>query len=210
MLSARPPLIMPNGKRYAICYDFLDSRTHRGILQFVHDNTRSVQEAGVIGDREHRKAKIFFWFSPWDEQIRQRVAGIAPKLAHVFGLADPLSPPGPIETQLTISATDPGRNPHYFKRHVDSGSPETRERVLSYVIYLNTEPRRWRGGEIEVDGDVITPENNSVIFFPSDTWHAVLPTFMYDETDDIVHARITGNGWARRAGSPDPTKPPSY
>src|SRR6202007_2942200 len=91
-----------------------------------------------------------------------------------------------IECQITAHG-DGG----FFHAHNDSGSSTTASRRMTFVYYFHTRPGSFFGGELKlyessVRGEVatigpnfslISPRDNSIIFFPSHTWHEVLPTY---------------------------------
>ena len=92
--------------------------------------------------------------------------------------------------------------------HVDTRHPGTR--ILTLVYYVNSEPKKYSGGEImfsnsptykgklmEKNPDKIlsTPENNTAYVFDSTTSHCVLPTV---SSKDFKHSRFSANIWIGR------------
>ena len=88
----------------------------------------------------------------------------------------------------------------YFRVHQDGGHG----RLISYVYFFHPEPQRYSGGDLVLfDTDTqnstykpsftrIKPKNNSVFFFPSHYYHAVLPVETQD--DDFLSSRFVING----------------
>lgn len=93
----------------------------------------------------------------------------------------------------SISETQITRTPNggYFKKHTDN--TVNKERVLSYVFYFGGPVA---GGELCLEFPenpvTIAPCNNSIVVFPSDVPHEVLPVVC---GDGFMAARFTVNGW---------------
>ena len=99
----------------------------------------------------------------------------------------------------------------FYKVHRDNAGKRDRPRNLSYVYYLQREPRRFSGGDLrlydtgfEADDDSsivfsrIEPLDNSLVFFPSDAFHEITPIAC--ATQDFRDGRFTVNGWIRSRG----------
>jgi SM-20-related protein len=111
------------------------------------------------------------------------------------------------EIELQITASNDGE---WFKAHRDSGQGPVETRELTFVYYCHREPRAFSGGELLVfgmfeDGDdpaararaqTITPQQNSVVFFPSNVLHEVMPVACPSQR--FVDSRLTYNGWLHR------------
>lgn len=108
--------------------------------------------------------------------------------------------PDRIETQIT-RYSEAG----HFNIHRDSGSAVP-ERRLTFVYYFHHQPRRFRGGDLLLFDEPdhrpssklteftrIQPDDNSLILFPSDRLHAVMPVAL--SSDDLMDGRWTINGW---------------
>lgn len=95
-------------------------------------------------------------------------------------------------------------NGDYFKVHQDNGLNYL-DRKISFVYYFNQEPKPYKGGDLLIYDSRfsprayvsslftrVIPENNSIIFFPSEYFHEVLPV----ETDpqDFSASRFTMTG----------------
>lgn len=103
---------------------------------------------------------------------------------------------GSFEIQLTSH-----NDGEYYKWHTDSGSPDTAARVITFVYYLHSLPRKFRGGELLIhlpDQQHVTiePENDSMVFFRSRTKHEVKEVIC--ESQQFEDGRFTFNGWIRR------------
>jgi SM-20-related protein len=119
-----------------------------------------------------------------------------PKFAETTRLDD-------IECQVTAHL-DGG----FFQIHNDSGSEDTRSRVVTFVYYFESRPNSFLGGELRIyepelhgkDGrtryTIVPPTDNSLVFFPSGVMHEVLPTYVQSKI--FSDSRFTINGWIRR------------
>ena len=102
------------------------------------------------------------------------------------------------------------RDGGFYCPHRDSGSARSGSRLVSFVYYFHREPKGFAGGELLLyDTCVATdryrgtafsriePVNNSLVFFPSDYYHEILP--VRTESDAFENARFTVNGWLHRS-----------
>lgn len=116
-----------------------------------------------------------------------------------LGLAGPLD--GPSGASL-VSHLDGGR----FRLHVDqggeSGGPMSR-RQLTFVYYLHRTPKLYSGGELALFDTVqpdtppsftrLAPDNDSLVLFPAQQLHAVLP--VRGTSADPLDGRLAFTGW---------------
>ena len=102
------------------------------------------------------------------------------------------------------------RDSGFYLPHRDTGSGRSGSRLVSFVYYFHREPKGFAGGELLLYDTClatddyratafsrIEPVNNSLVFFPSDYYHEVLP--VRAESDAFENARFTVNGWLHRA-----------
>lgn len=104
-----------------------------------------------------------------------------------------------IEAQITAH-----NDGNYYKLHTDNGSYDTFNREISYVYYFYREPQAFSGGELRFGaGDssqqeqLVTPQQNSIILFPSHYLHEVLPVRCPSQM--FADSRFTVNGWIRKS-----------
>ncbi|HYM03717.1 MAG TPA: 2OG-Fe(II) oxygenase [Stellaceae bacterium] len=198
-----PPIIEKS--RYVLLDNFIDPARHAALLKYVMESeSRFAPSTVSTNDKEYRRSLVLHEFPEFAALFRDRVRSLLPQLAGAFGLRE--FPVADIECQLTAS-----NDGDYFKLHNDSGSPDTIDRVLTYVFYFNNEPRAYSGGEFRLFdsrvvgghyecGDAaaeIAPKNNSILFFPSHCHHEVLPVRC--PSNRFLDSRFTINGWVRRA-----------
>ena len=99
----------------------------------------------------------------------------------------------------------------FFQAHNEDLMDDKRSRKLSFVYFFHREPRRFSGGDLLLyDTDVqegacsfaafsrIVPLRNSLVFFPSLSWHQVIPVRC--ATDDFRDGRWTVNGHVEQRG----------
>lgn len=89
---------------------------------------------------------------------------------------------------------------NFYQWHRDSSGPDDTRR-LGFCFFVHTAPKMFKGGEIEfLDGSVITPEHNRLVFYNPLQPHRVAPVECW--TPDIMHGRWTVHGWLH--GEPPP------
>lgn len=192
---------------YVLLENFLEPALHAELVAYVGAREKEFVPSTVsTADSNYRRSMVLHEFAKFSEIFRNRVRGLAPRLAQGLGLGELLI--GDIESQLTAS-----NDGDYFKLHNDSGSPDTLSRALTYVYYFNREPKAYSGGAFRlfnsrmVNGRYecgekavdIEPKNNSILFFPSFCHHEVLPVSC--PSKKFIDGRFTINGWVRRAAS---------
>ena len=103
--------------------------------------------------------------------------------------------------QLKIAAYSNG---DFFKAHQDNGLSQPGRRI-SFVYYFHQEPKPYQGGDlllydsrfsprayVRSQFTRIVPHNNSIVFFPSEYFHEVLP--VATATQDFTCSRFTMAG----------------
>ncbi len=102
------------------------------------------------------------------------------------------------------------RDGHFFGIHRDAppNSPYA-NRILNYVYYFHSLPRPYSGGELLLfDSDPeldtftqtrytrVVPEDNSIIYFPPNYYHCVIPTRC--PRKEFADSRFVINGHIRQ------------
>jgi Rps23 Pro-64 3,4-dihydroxylase Tpa1-like proline 4-hydroxylase len=90
------------------------------------------------------------------------------------------------------------RNGSYFRSHRDVLKHVAGERRLSWVYYLNSEPKRFRGGDLLLgdpgaERDVVEPAHGRIVVFSSEIPHEV--TTVELDPDDFADARFAITGF---------------
>lgn len=152
---------------------------------------------------DHRKSLVLYEFPEISEIFLRRLRKALPFVMSQLGMG--LFPISRIEVQLTAHNDN-----NYFRFHKDNGTPETATRELTYCYYFYREPKPFSGGELKIYDRIIhnsseysnnsfqtiEPRNNSIVFFPSNCYHEVLPVNCVSQ--EFADSRFTINGWVRR------------
>lgn len=90
------------------------------------------------------------------------------------------------------------RNGCFFRSHFDVLRTAAGKRRLSWVYYLNSEPKRFSGGDLllgspGMDRAVLEPTHGKIVVFSSETVHEV--TTVELDPDDFGHARFSITGF---------------
>jgi len=197
-----PGAIRPSS--YIRIPEFLSKEENAAVLDFAVRKQPEFRASSVEGGRPgYRHSQVLMKFEDLGLDFEGRVRELVPEAARYFGLNIPAG--YDFEMQMTTHG-DGG----HFKIHNDNGSPGTASRVLTYVYYFGVEPLPFSGGHLRLYDDSrvdpsnwvpvatfaeITPQNNMLLFFPSRSFHEVLPTLC--RTTDFASGRFTINGWIR-------------
>lgn len=197
--------------------EFLDPVQREALFTGLTEALPRFKKAGVASDHAatERYAKAERAATALYELGALRDAFLAPMraLLHtsiypLFGI-DPDAVSG-IELQATCYSDGA-----FFTAHTDSDLKRTNGRALSFVYYLHSQPKAFRGGDLILfDSDPraetytpnaytrIAPVDNSLIVFPSATVHEVQTVSLPNAPP--TDARLTLNGWVRLA-APQPS-----
>ncbi|MCA8968205.1 MAG: 2OG-Fe(II) oxygenase [Planctomycetes bacterium] len=151
-------------------------------------------------DERVRKAQTLDDLSFVRDEFLERLKGTLEGAIARLGME--AFPVGEIELQVTASGDG-----DYYRMHTDADAESTR--VLSFVYFLHSEPRRFSGGELRlfddrlVRGDshadssvLISPRQDMLVLFRSDSPHELLPVRV--PTKEFADSRFTINGWVHR------------
>jgi Rps23 Pro-64 3,4-dihydroxylase Tpa1-like proline 4-hydroxylase len=198
---------------YVLLKDFLAAEFHDALVPFL----TSVRERFVPmlgGNKEyqphHRQALDYP--DKWEGKHRFRMclAKVLPQVIPRLHL--PSFEIGPIE--VCIRAYQDG---HFFKVHTDaSSSGEYSSRIMNFVYYFHKLPRPYSGGELLLfDTDLeantyamggftrVVPEDNSLIIFPCNFFHSVVP--IRCPSQEFEDSRFVINGHVRRREPAQPS-----
>ncbi|MEL6930852.1 MAG: 2OG-Fe(II) oxygenase [Cyanobacteria bacterium J06600_6] len=136
----------------------------------------------------------------FNRRIREVLPDVCQYLDHSFDLAE-------IEMQLTAH-----NDGHYFRLHNDNAVGLAVGRAMTFVYYFQRS-QAFTGGELrifdseEIDSlgafELVKPQNNKIVFFPSQYLHEVLP--INCPTQAFVNSRFTVNGWLWRTSRNQPS-----
>lgn len=201
----------PQRVPYLVLDDFLPDDEHAALLA---DVTRHGFEPAQVdrpdgevamSDVTVRRAEVATpddeLFAPFEAKLR----AILPHARRETGVAHFRL--GEIERQITAH-----HDGDFFDLHTDLGNPwqSSSGRRLSYVYYFHDRPRRFEGGELRLydqyvdewgrtepaeSFQTIDPADNSIVFFPSGSFHEVRPVRVTGDRDEPGATRYTLNGW---------------
>jgi len=174
---------------YVILRNFLDAETEAAVCAMARDE-QIYGPATVVGDASWRSGRVAHIEGRTEAHaVTAAVLDVVPAVCATLQLET--FAPSRCEVQLSCYGHGDG-----FRQHTDNGSSNAAERMLSWVIYLDLiHPRYWTGGALAFDDNVVTPEHNMAIFFPSGMMHAVQPV---QAPNDWLARRHTVNGWLRK------------
>jgi Rps23 Pro-64 3,4-dihydroxylase Tpa1-like proline 4-hydroxylase len=185
-----------------IC-NFADPGLHAQVLDLALRNQAAFSASGVVtNDKDYRRSRVLFDLEACGPRMSAELHKILPWVYQRLGITP--SAEGRLEMQMTAH-----NDGDYFRLHNDNGSPDTADRVLSYVYYCNLPPKRFSGGALRlydsrvengywVGADtfhMVEPIDNSIVFFLSRLVHEVMP--IQCASRSFVDSRFTLNGWVR-------------
>jgi SM-20-related protein len=147
-------------------------------------------------DPAYRRSRLLFELDDIHDLFASRILSCLP---HVFrGLSWRPFNVAHVEVQLTAS-----NDGEFFRAHTDNGHGSVREREITFVYFCHREPRGFSGGDLKIYDSyssgpcrAISPEQNRIVFFPSDRWHEIAPVSCTSR--DFADSRLTLNGWLHR------------
>lgn len=157
---------------------------------------------GLVND-DYRKSTVLYDLATLGTMFQKKILSYLPAISNQLMLKPFIV--SRVELQLTRSGHD-----EYFKAHLDNGQRKTSSRYLTFVYYFYKEPKSFFGGDLrlyeykEYGGQRlftghnvnISPKQNSLVVFPSNTLHEVLP--VYATENKFIDGRFTLNGWIHR------------
>ena len=191
--------------------EFLEPSINQNILEFAVAHEADFLSSMIEGEeskhsvRTHiRNSKIYApSLTTLKEPLIHQIYKALPVVLNSLGI-EPF-PIAHIEVQLTAH-----NDGHYYKPHSDHIVDSTAVRFLTFVYYFHRTPCPFWGGELrlfhttmdklvssaQVAG-LIKPTNNSIVFFPSQNIHEVLPINCPSKA--FEDSRFTLNGWIWRS-----------
>jgi|CZKS01.1.fsa_nt_gi Rps23 Pro-64 3,4-dihydroxylase Tpa1-like proline 4-hydroxylase len=130
-----------------------------------------------------RRARILESLGNFDRLFLDHLKPILGELGLEFG-----------RIELQVTASNDG---DYFRSHVDGGPDDTRE--ITFVYFLHGEPRPFSGGELKIHDSTVTPCGDTLVLFPSNSVHEVLPVHV--PSRQFADSRFTVNGWIHRGAA---------
>ncbi|WP_338863133.1 2OG-Fe(II) oxygenase [Myxococcus stipitatus] len=208
--APRPPHRSSSRAHYVLIDELLVAEELAGLRQYTLDRQNLFAETRVMHaesgqgelDYSRRRSRVLFEFEPWQSLLTRRVLAAVPFVLARLGRES--FPVSRVEAQLTAS-----NDGEFFRPHNDNTHERVRRREITFVYYFFTEPKPFNGGELRLyDGPPlpsgqtppsfvsITPRQNQVVFFPSNTMHEVRTTYVPSRS--FAHSRFTVNGWVHK------------
>ncbi len=213
----------PTGIRaapFVLLNDFLPQEFHDSLLPFLI----AVQEKFVpslianSGGRRQYNPDVrdtLDFTEKWNSRLRFR--------SYFEAMLPPVLPRlqvGPFKiggVEIHVRAYQDG---HFFRVHKDTDAltalPNVANRVVSFVYFFHRVPRRYTGGDLLlIDTNVeankmttarftrIIPEDNSIIIFPSNYYHCVVP--VQCPSQEFADSRFVINGFVRQSLATEPS-----
>jgi len=186
--------------------NYLPTEAVAALLKFVEDRKHDFRPSRATGHTpsEGKSLRVLNELGAFGHMFRERVRIELPRI-----LARLRIPPFPLsEIDCQLLAYGDG---HHLGRHRDKGPPPGTSRIVSFGYYFHREPRRFDGGELRLyDGIVengqytssetatdLSPPSNTMVFFPSASYHEVLP--IRCPSRRFGDGRFVINGWVHRA-----------
>ena len=191
--------------------DYLSSEEHQRVLARALSREAEFETSKVThGRQDYRCSLVLKHDEIVGELFRAKIQHSVREIATSLGLGLNDTPSiDAIECQITAH-----RDGGFYRVHIDTGSAQLENRVLSYVYYFRKRPHSFFGGELKLyeptaeDGvDVaalVKPKDNSIVFFASHILHEALPTYV--PSNAFCDSRFTVNGWVRNS----PVASPQY
>ncbi|PZO36789.1 MAG: hypothetical protein DCF19_20645 [Pseudanabaena frigida] len=188
---------------YALIEDFLSPTQLKELLHYsINKQPEFIPTSNSANDPNYRRSFFLSNFPEFSELMIGLIRKIAPQI--ITHLDIKKFTIGQIESQMTAH-----NHGNFYKVHNDNGSPDSATRVLTYVYYYHRQPKSFTGGELVIydskiengysvsakSHKVIQPTNNTIVFFPSQCMHEVLPVSC--PTEYFADSRFTINGWVR-------------
>jgi Rps23 Pro-64 3,4-dihydroxylase Tpa1-like proline 4-hydroxylase len=206
-------------------HGFLPKRDLNALTRYVLEHEGDFTPSTVIShegpdsssDPSYRKSMVLYNLGEYTSMIQDRLLNLLPRVLTTFERES--FPISHFDIQLTAS-----NDGDFFKVHQDNSSEDPvdiHRREVSFVYYFHTEPKAFTGGQLKLynsqDGEVqqskkktaqtITPQQNTLVLFPSSYDHEVLPVRC--PSRKFVSSRFTVNGWIIReeeAAAPAPRR----
>jgi Rps23 Pro-64 3,4-dihydroxylase Tpa1-like proline 4-hydroxylase len=188
---------------YVAIEDFLSPQELARFLQFTQEQEANFIPATIYTkDVDYRRTKVLHEFPEFSQLIVNRAIAIAPQILPHLNIQN--FSPSRIESQLTMN-----NDGNYYKIHNDNGSPDTANRIWTFVYYFYREPKGFTGGELllydsKIENNfyvaaksykTIQPKNNSIVFFQSRCLHEVLPVSC--PSKKFLDSRFAVTCWVR-------------
>lgn len=196
-------------ERVAAMLDYVAARAG----DFKSATVRSRKSGERVVDRSFRDCLSLKDLGVFEAPFKAFAAVVTPQVLDIFRMAEP-------KVELREFAFLAYGDGGYFRAHIDTVEQLDRVRLLSFVYYFATTPRRFRGGELRLHGFPVRtagsapaaapfvdvpPDTDTLVVFPSWLRHEVLPVRV--ESGAWIDGRFTIGCWLHRAQPLDTAAP---
>lgn len=185
-------------KSYVLFDNVLGQEISNAIYQLAIKKQELFSRSRTSPNREYPDWRKSFVLYDWElrpvlQYIEQEVRAKLP-----YAIANLGIPPFDVSTlEIQLTSHNDGE---YYHWHTDSGTEETRARVVTFVYYFHRQPRQFSGGELvlynEAGGEEIEPVHDRLVMFNSRMKHEVKAVSC--PSKQFEFSRFTLNGWVRR------------
>lgn len=194
---------------FGLVHDWLGQETVEGLLRFAQSNEHCFEDTTLVGkegegvlDRTRRVSKFLPSLGVLKSELRGKLEGLLPVMFNRLGN----EPFIPSKIEVEFVAHGDGA---FFARHTDTvrrADSVHYRRIFSAVYYFNALPKAFSGGELRLHSITasgqqgtfvdITPDRDTLVFFPSFFPHEVLPVKC--PTRQFLDSRFAINFWVHR------------
>jgi Rps23 Pro-64 3,4-dihydroxylase Tpa1-like proline 4-hydroxylase len=196
--------------RYGVVRDWLGPQTVERLLQFVHSNEHRFVDSSIVSkgkgdrvDRTHRVSRKLPNFNNFNSELKSKLKSkdVLPLMFDMLGK----QPFIPRNVEVELVAHGDGA---FFGRHIDTRFDQKAEgRVISAVYYFHAVPKAFSGGVLRIHSLAasgqpgtfvdITPDYDTLVFFPSFFPHEVLPVKC--DSGKFLDSRFAINLWIHKS-----------
>lgn len=176
--------------------NFLPIAELETVRKNILDQSASFSSSKTVSDHStHRRSQVLFELPKltlklFEKSLLAIWPSVLSSLGYEFFSMDETT------TQATLHTDG-----DFYKVHIDNGKETLKRRTISFAYYLHEEPRSFTGGELvlyqkDQPNKVFEPIGNSIVFFPSNALHEVLPIL---GGQGFTEGRLALNGWVSRS-----------
>lgn len=159
---------------------------------FEHTQTVGLNGKGILNvDYRNSLSLRLKKFIDYYKILQTKIEEELPVIVEKLGL-EPFEL-GHVEMHLTSH-----NHGEFYKPHIDNGQGKLKNRVITFVYYFHSLPKKFEGGQLlflqnKPKPLIVQPDNNSIVFFNSSFLHAVHPVTC--PSQKFEDGRFTLNGW---------------
>jgi len=183
-----------------IYQNYLDEATNAALFahaiskqaDFQHTMTVGADGEGALNENyRHSNALQPKDFIDYYKILRKKIKGDLAQILEKLGI----EPFEPNNMEMHLTSHNHGE---FYKPHIDNGKGPLKNRVITFVYYFHSIPKRFEGGQLlflknKPKPLIVPPDNNSIVFFNSSFLHAVHPVTC--PSQKFEDGRFTLNGW---------------